>query len=83
MAITQDDIVKWYENGKLKGATPMIIVCDTYDYGDFPVYVMPQEDAREKAQIERDKSMQKVMEVYSLSLPVLDQFHEPRAFHYD
>ncbi|HCQ31034.1 TPA: hypothetical protein DIU27_01435 [Candidatus Collierbacteria bacterium] len=83
MSVSRDLIKEWYAKGKEKGATHMIIVCDTLEYEDFPVYVMPTESAREKAQAESIKPMQRVMEVYSLSLPVLDQYREARAFHYD
>ena len=83
MPVTRDGIFAWYDEGKKKGATHMIIVCDTFDWDDFPVYVMAGENARDKAESEGKKPMQKVMEVYSLSLPVLDQFQERRAFHYD
>ena len=73
----------------------MIIVCDTFDYSDFPIYVMPGEDARSKAlehgsasspsgnPTERNSNMEKVMEVYSLALPLEDQLREARAFRYD
>lgn len=82
MAIVLADLLRWFEEGKEKGATHIIIVCDTYDYSDFPVYVMKDQDAREVAKKEREKSMQRVMEVYSLSLSPEDQFNEPRAYHF-
>ncbi len=83
MAVTREEIARWFDEGKTKSATHMIIVCDTFDYEDFPVYVLPNEDARKKAEEEKAKPMQKVMEVYSLSLPMESQLEERRAFHYD
>ncbi|KKT29226.1 MAG: hypothetical protein UW41_C0010G0019 [Candidatus Collierbacteria bacterium GW2011_GWC2_44_18] len=80
---TKDDFVRWFEDGKKKGATHAIIVCDTFDHTDFPIYVMPGENCREKAESEGKKPMQRVMEVYSLSLDFETQFKEVRAFHYD
>lgn len=83
----------WFDEGVVKGATHMIVVCDTFDWSDYPVYVMPGEDARTKSfqygsddgsGLPRDeRNMQKVMEVYSLALPKDAQLLERRAFHYE
>jgi hypothetical protein len=77
------DIAGWFERGKLQGSTHMIVVCDTYDYGHFPVYVMPGENPRQRVAEEAKKSLQRVMEVYSYQLPLEDQLNEHRAFNYD
>jgi hypothetical protein len=82
MATTQDDIRAWFKDGQKKKATHMIIVCDTFDHGDFPVYVMPDERVILRAEEERNKPMQKVMEVYKLSDPVEEQVCLPRCFRY-
>jgi hypothetical protein len=47
----------------------MIVVCDTFDWEDFPSYVMPYEDVVQMAQQRHGTNMQKVMEVYNLSKP--------------
>ncbi len=39
MTISRADIKRWFRNGKKNGATHMIVVCDTFDYEDYPVYV--------------------------------------------
>lgn len=77
------DLTQYFAKAKQLGATHIIIVCDTFDYEDFPVYVMPNEDVRQKEVEEKDKPMQRVMEVYSLSRDMMDQYNEPRSFHYD
>jgi hypothetical protein len=77
------EIALWLKRGKENGATHVIIVCDTFDYDDYPVYVQPNESAREIADEYNKKSMQRVMEVYSLSLSIESQLAEHRAFHYD
>jgi hypothetical protein len=79
---TTAGIRKWLEYGKENGATHLIVVCDTYDYTDYPVYVSPGEDVREVAEKHRDKNMQRVMEIYNLAEDWEDQLDEPRAFHY-
>jgi len=85
MAATRTDIKDWLEQGLKDGATHVIIVCDTFDHDDYPVYVQPGEDVREKAEEYRNKDMQKVVEVYSLTLttPIEEQLAGLREFHYD
>lgn len=83
MATTREDIRRWLQEAKKKGATHVIVVCDTFDYDDYPVYVMPAESVREKADEHNGKNMQKVMEVYSLKLDIEKQLGEHRSFHYD
>lgn len=78
MAATRDDLRRWFQEGVDQGATHMIVVCDTYDYEDYPVYVSESENVRE-----RSKEFGKVMEVYSLTMSMEYQMSEHRAFHYD
>ena len=83
MATTREDISRWLQEGKERGATHMIVVCDTFDWEDYPVYVLPGENVREKAAEYDGKEMQKIMEVYSLSQDLEAQLDEHRAGHYD
>lgn len=39
MATTQDTISKWFDYGVENKKSHLIVVCDTYDYEDYPVYV--------------------------------------------
>jgi hypothetical protein len=82
MAATQQDIRRWLDSGKAEGASHVIIVCDTYDYDDYPVYVKPEENARDKAAEYNKKSMQRVMEVYNLGKDIDKQLSDYRAFNY-
>jgi len=81
MTATREDISNWFDEGVAKGATHMVIICDTYDYDDFPRYVMPGEDPRHVAGKMGD--MQRLMEVYALHLPKEMQMAERRSFHYE
>jgi hypothetical protein len=83
MGTTQADIREWLTRGKDKGATHMIVVCDTFDHEDYPVYVMPGEVARDKHAEYNGKDMQRVMEVYSYGHDLEQQLAEHRAFHLD
>lgn len=78
MAATREDIAQWFMEGQRQSATHMIVVCDTYDWEDYPVYVLLQENVREKV-----AKQGRVMEIYSLSKSLDMQLNEHRAFHYD
>jgi hypothetical protein len=80
---SRQEIKSWLECGKKQGATHMIVVCDTYDWDDYPAYVMPGEDVKLEASKYSGKNMQKVMEVYSYNHDLNAQMNERRAFHYD
>lgn len=79
MATTKEDIRSWLESGKERGATHVIVVCDTFDWEDYPVYVMKDEKIQERYDHFNGKDMQKVMEVYNLSMPIEPQLVEHRA----
>lgn len=82
MAATMTDLTTWFDYGVEIGATHMVVVCDTYDYEDYPVYVDPSEDVHAVEGKFRAASMQKVMEVYNLSMSRDAQMRERRAFNY-
>lgn len=82
MAASKTDIRGWFRIGVSKGCTHMIVMCDTFDYDDYPVYVERGQDAREEAD-KRKGNMQKVMECYNLSMDMEAQIAEHRAMHYE
>lgn len=79
---TRDEIQGWFERGVEQGATHMIVVCDTFDHDDYPVFVKPGEDVREREKYYRNASMQRVMEVYNLTGDMAAQLSQARAFNY-
>jgi len=79
---TKDDIIRWLEAGLDKKATHMIVVCDSFDHEDYPVYVKQGQDARERAAEYDGKNMQRIMEVYNFSIDLKEQLAERRAFNY-
>lgn len=84
MGTSRDDIRRWLKAGKEKGATHMLVICDSFDYEDYPVYVMPDEDANEVRQ-EKCKSdnMQRLMECYSYTLDLEEQVMKNRVYNFD
>ncbi len=83
MAASREDIRRWFIDGKTQGATHMIVVCDTFDHEDYPVYVKPGEDVRKKTLECSEAEFSWVMEVYSLNQDMESQLNERRAFHFD
>ena len=68
MAATKADIVRWVREGAAKkDVTHVLIVCDTFDYEDYPVYVGNRQDVREVAKANDGPNMTRLMEVYSLT----------------
>jgi hypothetical protein len=80
MAATQQDIRRWLADGKAKGATHVIVACDTFGWSDYPIFVMPEQDAKAKSLNLGD--MRKLQEVYNLSLDFEVQLRAPRSFNY-
>jgi len=81
-AATRQEIKEWFEQGVNQGASHMIVMCDTFDWDDYPVYVAPPVDARKTVEVKGEHNMQRVMEVYNLALPMEAQLNERRAFNY-
>ena len=78
---TREDIKQWLERADPED-THMIVVCDTYDWDDYPVFVKNNQDVREIEKEYQGKSMQKVMEVYRLDLDHEQQLDSGRSFNY-
>lgn len=80
---TKQDVREWLIYGKeqLPNCTHMLVVCDTFDHDDYPVYVPADEDVRDVARAHDGVNMQQLMEVYDLSMDLESQLAEERAFH--
>ncbi len=82
MTATREDISTWFDAGEVGGYTHMIIVCDTYDYENYPRYVKSHEDPRSVAALYTPRNMERVDEVYDLRKDRDEQLDEVRAFNY-
>ncbi|MAH32707.1 MAG: hypothetical protein CMG78_11955 [Marinobacter sp.] len=82
MIAKTEDIRRWFQNGVEIGSTHLIVVNDTFNWSDYPVQVSEDEDVEEVAKKYHYRmNMQKVMEVYDLSVDMEMQIKEHRAFH--
>ena len=80
MSTTRETLSEWFDRGTQQKATHMIVVCDTFDHEDYPVYVMPGQDAA-KIAAEYSKDMQRVMEVYKMSIDKATQLNARRVYN--
>ncbi len=84
MGTSVEDLSEWFDRGVEQGATHMIVVCDTFSYEDYPVYVKKGEDVRDVYKKHDGSNMQKVMEVYSLTKNKTSQLQGgTRVFNFD
>ena len=82
-AASKQDIRRWLGEAQSKeGCTHLIVVCDTFSFDDYPVYVSGNEDVCEIHAKFDGKDMQKVIEVYNLSFDIEKQLGEHRAIHF-
>lgn len=77
MAATKKEIGGWFDEGVAKGASHMLVLCDTYDYEDYPVFTTTDNDCL--MQYRNPGNMQKVMEVYDLKADKAEQMKLHRA----
>ena len=84
MATTKEDIRAWLKDGLAQGSKYMMVFCDTFDCDDYPVYCKDVAEFWEKYSepMYTSINMQKLMEVYDLSLDIETQLDEARACHY-
>lgn len=82
MGTTRERIRTWLIKGKEQGATHVVVVCDTFDHSDYPIYVMLDQKVREVVESNDGTNMKKVMEVYNLEMDIEDQLDEHRALNY-
>lgn len=80
MTATRLDILGYIGQAQAKGARWLIVGLDTFDYDNFPVFVMEDQDPNEELQglYRRGNSAD---EVYDLKLSISDQMAERRAWH--
>lgn len=77
---TKSQIAEWFDRGVAQGASHLVVVCDTYDWDDYPVFCANQEEAHKR--VANPGEMQRIMEVYNLSKDKEEQLNEHRAFNY-
>lgn len=57
----------WIARGLRLGATHMLVMCDTFSYEDYPVYVQPGQSLYEVESEYSCKEMQRIVDTVDLS----------------
>lgn len=78
---TVADIRQWLDDAG-EHDTHMIVVCDTFSYDDYPVYINESQNVSDEVYARDGKNMQRVMEVYNLDKDIQSQLDENRAHNY-
>jgi len=65
MAASLQEVTQWQTEAKRRGATHLISVCDTFDYDDYPVYVM-EGDNLEELKKRYSSNMQSINEIIEI-----------------
>lgn len=82
MPTTQNDIREWLDRAE-PNHTHMMVVCDQFDYEDFPVFITATEtEARRRVSEYNGRDMTRVMEIYDLKSDLEDQLSGGIAFNY-
>jgi len=85
MATTKTDIREWLKLGKTEEeATHVIVVCDTFSYEDYPIFVTAEQNVKTilESYVKGEHPMQRVIEVYDLAKDIEAQMKEFRSFNY-
>ncbi len=82
-AATREDISQWFDDGVYQGMRFMSVYCDTFDHTDYPVYTRDADEfwKRHDGYGLSEANMQRLMEVYDLTLDKEAQLGEFRAKH--
>ena len=76
------DIQRWLN--RLDGDdsySHMLVICDTYNYDHYPKFVKKDEDVLNVIEDYQNKEMQRVMEVYNLSMDIPTQIYADRTWN--
>ncbi len=79
---TRETIRGWLEEAKAKGFSHLLVVCDEFDYEDYPVQAQTVMEAHDLWKHYDTQSMSKVMEVYNLNKPLEPQLAKHRNFEF-
>jgi len=81
MAATKQEIAAWFDEGVRKGHEYMLVVCDTWDYEDYPVFA-DGVNFWDQYNSHHEVNMTCVVEVYDLHKDKAEQLATPRVNNY-
>lgn len=78
--MSYEEIRECLYDGVGENYSHMMMVCDRWDYSDFPVYVERTEDINDVVEQYSTPSY-RIMEIYSYDMDLETQLNEVRAMH--
>lgn len=82
MSVSKEWIRERLYSGKDKGFSHMAIICDSWDYTDFAVFIKDGESIDEKLkEYQGLHTLYRIMEIYNYSMDLEYQLNEYRAMH--
>lgn len=79
---TREQIMEWFTAGMQQGYEFMLVVCDEFDWSDYPVYCNSPEFPKKYVEHHNRDTMSKVMESYDLKASMRPQLAVHRAANY-
>lgn len=75
------EIRQWFDKAVESRASHMLVVVDTFDYENYPVHVLPDQDVQEVVRGYSDGKhpMQRIVEVYKMSIDREQQLSTDRC----
>ena len=74
------EVINAFKEGVEMGATRMAIICDTFDWEDFPIYDVYPDYKGTLSRAERRENMLQLMETYDLTADIDEQMARYRNF---
>lgn len=81
MTATKEAIREWLFSDDGRNCTHMIVVCDTFDHENYPVYVKEGESIIKMMKKYDGKNMQRIDEVYNYNLDLEEQLNSSYAMN--
>lgn len=72
------DIKRWLVEAQRQQCAYLVVMCDTFDYDYYPEFT---DAAGVKAKLQAPGNMQRVIEIYDMSISIDVQLSERRAWH--
>ena len=73
-------IINWFKEGVNVGFSYLIVVCDTFGYENYPVYVATEDELHPTYDRYNGVEMQKVVEIYNLTSDMDAQLKQEQTF---
>lgn len=83
MTATRKDIEEWFAEAKQRKSAYLVIGHDQFSHENYPVFCKDAVACRDAVKARMGgTNMQRIDEIYDMSLPKKAQFDERRAYHY-